>query len=245
MAPPWRAQTEIDRPGGSEDGPSHEGPGAPSRSVFERLTLALLLAASACILYVAVWLVMAFVFRGALEAAVSGAPDGMPAVTYSHLDLGRISVAPSRAHSRTDTGLGAVRGHRNLEGARGRGRDPGLELEAHFRLARRSAPNTLDIRRWDAHLRQRGRLRPRRNSNRGRSRGRGNTRSRATRARRHRARRYRTHPRRLGGRRDLRGGAARVRTSPHTRQPHTRSGRASPICAFRPRSGCRSAVRSS
>ena len=82
------ASPDRDRPpGGSEDGPSHEGPGAPSRSVFERLTLALLLAASACILYVAVWLVMAFVFRGALEAAVSGAPDGMPAVTYSHLDL--------------------------------------------------------------------------------------------------------------------------------------------------------------
>ncbi|MDP6804148.1 MAG: DUF2125 domain-containing protein [Rhodospirillales bacterium] len=75
-------------PGGPKDGLSNGGPGAPSRSVIERLTLALLVAASVCILYVAVWLVMAFQFRGALESAVNGAPDGMPTVTYSDLELG-------------------------------------------------------------------------------------------------------------------------------------------------------------
>jgi hypothetical protein len=86
-------------PGGSEDPPSHAGPDASSRSALERLTLALLLTATACILYVAVWLVMAFQFRGALETAMSGAPDGMPAVTYSHLELGGF---PLRLRARMD-----------------------------------------------------------------------------------------------------------------------------------------------
>ena len=84
MASPDREQP----PGGSEDGPFREGLGASSRSVIERATVALLIVASACILYVAVWLFMAFQFRGALETAVAGAPDGMPAVTYSDLELG-------------------------------------------------------------------------------------------------------------------------------------------------------------
>ncbi len=84
MASPDREQP----PGGSEDGPFREGPGANPRSVIERATVALLIVASACILYVAVWLFMAFQFRGALETAVFGAPDGMPTVTYSDLELG-------------------------------------------------------------------------------------------------------------------------------------------------------------
>ena len=84
MASPDREQP----PGGSEDGPFREGPGANPRSVIERATVALLIVASACILYVAVWLFMAFQFRGALETAVFGAPGGMPTVTYSDLELG-------------------------------------------------------------------------------------------------------------------------------------------------------------
>ena len=63
-------------PGGSKDGPPNQGTRASSWSAFERLTLALLLSASACIFYVAVWLVMAFLFRGALEAAASAHLNG-------------------------------------------------------------------------------------------------------------------------------------------------------------------------